>query len=102
MYLAKVIGNVVSTHKEEKIENVALLLVDKIDPKTCKVSGAVAVAIDSVGAGPGEYVLVVTGSSARMTQATNGRPCDAAIMAIVDIIEVNGEFTYQKGVHDPG
>lgn len=96
MLLAKVIGTVVSTHKEAKIENVPLLLVDRIDPKTAKVTGQQLVAMDSVGAGLGEVVMVVQGSSARMTEATTGRPCDAAIMAIIDLIEMNGDFTYQK------
>lgn len=96
MLLARVIGTVVSTHKEAKIENVPLLLVDKIDPKTAKTTGQQLVAMDSVGAGLGEVVMVVQGSSARMTEATTGRPCDAAIMAIIDLIEVNGDFTYQK------
>lgn len=96
MLLAKVIGTVVSTHKEAKIENVPLLLVDRIDPKTAKVTGQQLVAMDSVGAGLGEVVMVVQGSSARMTEATTLRPCDAAIMAIIDLIEMNGDFTYQK------
>jgi len=54
------------------------------------------VAADAVGAGMGEVVLVATGSSARQTEATRDRPCDAVIMAIVDTWEVGGEERYRK------
>jgi microcompartment protein CcmK/EutM len=54
------------------------------------------VAADAVGAGPGELVLVASGSSARQTQATNNRPVDAVIMAIVDTWEVGRETKYKK------
>jgi len=96
MLLGKVVGTVVSTHKEEKIENIKLLVVDKIDAATSKPMGNFLVAMDGVGAGSGDYVLLVQGSSARMTEVTTGRPCDATIMGIVDIIEIDGSFIYQK------
>lgn len=54
------------------------------------------VAADGVGAGPDELVLYATGSSARQTEATHERPCDAIIMAIVDSWEVDGEEIYHK------
>ena len=54
------------------------------------------VAMDSVGAGPGEVVLVALGSSARLTRATQDKPVDAVIMAIVDSIELEGETVYRK------
>jgi microcompartment protein CcmK/EutM len=54
------------------------------------------VAADAVGAGPGELVLIATGSSARQTLATQNRPCDAVIMAIVDSWELGGVDKYKK------
>jgi microcompartment protein CcmK/EutM len=52
--------------------------------------------MDAVGAGIGEIVFYVTGSSARQTSVTEGKPTDASIVAIVDNIEMNGQYTYQK------
>ena len=54
------------------------------------------VAMDSVGAGTGEVVFYASGSSSRMTTVTDGRPSDAAVIAIVDAIDVKGERVYQK------
>jgi microcompartment protein CcmK/EutM len=65
-----------------------------------KDDGGFVVAADSVGAGIGEYVLYASGSSARQTLATDKRPCDAVVMAIVDNWEVNGNLKYKKGVDD--
>jgi microcompartment protein CcmK/EutM len=59
-------------------------------------SGDYVVAADGVGAGPDEVVLYATGSSARQTEATDNRPCDAIIMAIVDSWELEGEEIYRK------
>ena len=56
--------------------------------------------VDAVGAGVGEMVLYATGSSARQTKATEARPCDAVIMAIVDSWEIEGESRYMKGRDD--
>jgi len=61
-----------------------------------KESGGHVVAADSVGAGVGEVVLWASGSSARQTEYTRDRPCDAVIMAIVDTLEVGGEVRYDK------
>jgi microcompartment protein CcmK/EutM len=65
-----------------------------------KETGGSVVAVDSVGAGVGEMVLYASGSSARQTQVTDNRPCDAVIMAIVDNWEVGGEIKYKKGRDD--
>jgi microcompartment protein CcmK/EutM len=59
-------------------------------------SGAHLVAADAVGAGPGEVVLVASGSSARQTQMTDKRPVDAVIMAIVDSWNVGSQVKYTK------
>jgi microcompartment protein CcmK/EutM len=97
--LGRVIGTLVSTRKEPTIEGLKLLVV-----KACDVdgqpTGAVIVAADAVGAGVGEVVLVAAGSSARQTEATQNRPVDHTIMAIVDEVAVADERRYVKGVGD--
>jgi microcompartment protein CcmK/EutM len=96
MVLARVRGTVVSTHKPSSMQGLKLLLLEKIDPVSLKGKGDYVVGIDSVGANAGEIVFFVTGSSARMTEATKGKPSDATIIAIVDSIEKDGQFTYEK------
>ena len=59
-------------------------------------TGSYVVAADAVGAGVGEVVLYATGSSARQTEYTHERPCDAVVMAIVDTWEVGGDERYHK------
>lgn len=95
MKFARVIGTVVATRKEERIEGRKLLLVQDLD-SNFKPAGTPAVAIDAVGAGEGEVVLTVSGSSARQTEETQNQPCDLAIMAIVDTVEKLGELVFQK------
>ena len=96
MILAKVVGTVVSSHKDRKIEGIKFLLLEKIDPVTMKGKNDFVVSMDSVGAGPGEIVFYVSGSSARYTGVTEGKPSDSAIIAIVDFIEKDGKYTYRK------
>ncbi len=96
MLLARVIGTVVSTRKEPRIEGLKFLLLEKIDPATMAGKKDYVVAMDTVGAGLGEVVFYVAGSSARMTAVTDGRPSDAAITAIVDTVELGGKTVYQK------
>jgi microcompartment protein CcmK/EutM len=96
MLLAKVMGTVVSTKKEQSMSGLRFMLVQPVD-LDAKPVGAQVVAVDAVGSGPGEYVLFATGSSARQTTMTDKRPCDAVIMAIVDNWEVDGEIRYRKG-----
>jgi microcompartment protein CcmK/EutM len=96
MILARVIGTVVSSQKSTKIEGIKFLLLEKIDPVTLKGKGDYVVSMDSVGAGTGEIVFYVSGSSARMTNVTEGKPSDSTIIAIVDFIEKDGVYTYQK------
>ncbi len=93
--LGKVIGTLVASRKEPTLEGLKLLVV-----RACDVdgnpTGGIAVAVDAVGAGIGEVVLYVSGSSARQTQVTQNRPVDATIMAIVDEIAVDGARRYVK------
>jgi len=95
MTLGKVVGTVVATRKEQTLDGLKFMLVRHVDAEGQETGGFV-VAADAVGAGPGELVLVASGSSARQTQATNNRPVDAVIMAIVDTWEVGRETKYKK------
>jgi len=96
MVLARVVGNVVSTRKEPKIEGIKFLVLEKVNPETLEGLGDYVVAMDGVGANIGEIVFYVAGSSARMTSVTEGRPADATITAIVDAIDIRGEYVYHK------
>jgi len=95
MVLAKVVGTVVATRKEGSLEGLKLLLVRVIDEEG-KETGASIVAADAVGAGPGEVVLIASGSSARQTTMTDKRPVDAVVMAIVDSVAVGDVEKYKK------
>lgn len=95
MLLGKIVGTVVSTKKDEKLEGLKLYIVQCINVE-CKPTGAIVIAVDSVGAGVNEIVLVASGSSARQTNITKDKPVDAVIMAIVDILEINGIEHYVK------
>lgn len=95
MLLGKVVGTLVATRKEPSMEGFKFLVVRQIDVNG-EESGAYVVAVDAVGAGVEEVVLYATGSAARQTVATNNRPCDAVIMAIVDSWEVGGEELFHK------
>ncbi len=92
MFIAKVIGNVVATQKNEKLCGMKLLLIQPYISKEGKlqISGSSVVAVDSVGAGVGECVLFTQGSSARLTPTTKDMPVDAVIVGIVDAVEVEG------------
>ena len=92
MFLAKVVGNVVSTHKNPGFEGMKLLLIQPHIKKDQKLvpSGSSVVAVDSVGAGNGELVMFTQGSSARLTEGTKDAPVDAVIIGIVDTVELDG------------
>lgn len=96
MKICEVIGNVVSTEKDEGIKGFKLLIVQPVDMIDFKPESSPFVAIDAVGAGAGELVLVVTGSSSRLTAMTKDKPSDATIQAIIDFIYINGKETYKK------
>ena len=87
MFLGKVIGTVWSTKKDEQLVGAKFLIVRELDLKM-KEKERFVVAVDSVGAGEGEVVLVATGSSSRMTTFTKDKPVDAVIMGIVDKLDV--------------
>jgi ethanolamine utilization protein EutN len=97
MIIGKVIGSIVSTTKAEKLKGKKLLIVHPLDMRTIEEDGKPIVAIDTVGSGVGEVVLIVSGSSARQTEITNGVPVDAVIIGIVDQIEIEGSLSFKKG-----
>lgn len=86
----------VSTNKAEKLLGLKLLIVNPIDIETFEEKGAPLVAIDTVGAGEGEVVMCVGGSSSRMTALTDGKPSDLAIVAIIDSVELRGKLVFKK------
>ncbi len=97
MVLGRVVGTVVSSRKEARMEGIKLLLVEKISFSGKKIRGGdTVVAMDAVGAGVGEIVMYVAGSSSRMTKVTDGKPSDATITAIVDLVDLDGKTVYNK------
>jgi ethanolamine utilization protein EutN len=88
MYVGKVTGMIIATTKNEGLVGKKLLIVQPLDMK-CNPVGDCEVAVDTVGAGTGEIVLVATGSSARQVFEDLKAPIDRSIVAIIDHIEVN-------------
>ena len=98
MDIVTVIGTVVCTRKEEKLRGYKLLLVsNSSDPP-----GEAIVALDAVGAGVGERVIIVRGSSARAAADLEGTPVDATIVGIIDHIEQDGKTVFHKGAGETG
>ena len=95
MLIGKVIGSVVATQKDEKLEGRTLLVV-QVHNQQNKPLDQYVVAVDSVQAGQGDMVLYATGSSARQTTLTENRPCDAVVMAVVDSWDLGGANVYEK------
>lgn len=96
MQIARVVGTVVSTTKSEKINGLKMLLVKPIDLETFEEKGTILVAFDAVGAGEGEVVMIVSGSSSRQTVLTDNKPSDTAIIAIIDYIDLNHKRIFSK------
>lgn len=95
MKIVKVVGVAVSTEKEPRLEDSKLLLVRESDPSG-KVTGSLYIAEDVVGAGEGELVLLVKGSTARVASGDSNKPIDAVIVGILDSLSVDGKITYKK------
>ncbi|MEW6277738.1 MAG: EutN/CcmL family microcompartment protein [Candidatus Eremiobacterota bacterium] len=96
MILGRVMGTVVCTQKDPRLEGVKFHVVLPLNVLSLEPDGKPVVAIDTVGAGQGEVVLVVAGSSARQTNLTQNTPTDAVIMAIVDTVDLDGGRVYTK------
>lgn len=88
MILAKIVGTVVATRKDERLVSNKLLVARPMDPRG-KPEGTYLVAVDTVDAGVGETVLIVSGSSARMAAGLKDCPVDAAIVGVVDQVEIS-------------
>ena len=87
MLLARIVGTVVATRKDPRLVSSKLLVARPVDPKG-KMDGSYLVAVDTVDAGVGETVLIVSGSSARMASGLKDCPVDAAIVGVVDTVTV--------------
>jgi ethanolamine utilization protein EutN len=86
--LARIVGTVVATRKDPRLVSNKLLIVRPVDPRG-KADGNYLVAVDTVDAGVGETVLIVSGSSARMASGMKDCPVDAAIIGIVDTVSIS-------------
>ena len=95
MKLAVVIGQIVCTVRHPGLESYKLLLVEMID-REGRPNGEVAVATDSIGAGNGEWVLIVSGSSARRAQHRETSPVDLSVIGIVDEAVMGSQVIFHK------
>lgn len=96
MNIGRVKGTVVSTNKSDKLIGLKLLIVKPINIETFEEKGSMVVAVDAVGAGEGEVVMLVGGSSSRQTAATDAKPVDQAVVAILDSVDLNGKRIFEK------
>jgi microcompartment protein CcmK/EutM len=101
MFVGKVTGSIVSTQKVDAMTGHKMLVVEpyRIEGKkreTLVTTGRTFIAVDTVGAGEGELVLVVQGSSARLTPETKTLPVDAVIIGIVDQVHIDKKSVYSK------
>ena len=106
MFIAKVTGSLVATQKVDSMVGHKMLFVEPyhLDPEnrqTLKGSGRSLVAVDTVGAGEGEFVLITQGSSARLTPETKGLPIDTVIVGIIDTVHVGQACVYDKEQNGP-
>lgn len=101
MFIARVTGNVVTTQKVVKMTGRKLLVVEpmRVDEKAKNLAGTgrCFVAVDSLGAGAGDLVLVTQGSSARMTDGTGEAPVDCVVIGIIDSVNLPQGAVYRKG-----
>ncbi len=101
MFVAKVTGSLVSTQKVDSMVGYKLLIVEpyRLEPKQRKsltTTGRTFVAVDTLGAGEGDYVLITQGSSARLTAETKSMPIDCVVVGIVDQVRVDSRKVYSK------
>ncbi len=102
MIIALVRGNVVATQKNEKLFGKKLLVVERCDFEEkpagrLKLTGNILVAVDTVGAGEGEYVLVIQGSESQTTQTSANAPAETVIVGIIDKVNLLGRAIELKG-----
>ena len=95
MILGKVVGTVISTQKNIDIKGAKFLLIEKCNHKGEK-KGDFLVALDIIGAGKEELVMISESTSARETPETMNKPIDALIVGIIDVIDDNDKVSYRK------
>jgi ethanolamine utilization protein EutN len=101
MFIARVTGSVVSTQKADSMVGQKLLVVEpyRLDDKSrdqLVTTGRTFIAVDTLGAGVDDFVLVVQGSSARLTPETSKLPVDAAVIGIVDTVTIDKQSIYKR------
>ena len=101
MFVAKVTGAVVSTQKVPAMVGQKLMVVEpyRIESKkreSLTATGRTFIAVDTIGAGEGDYVLITQGSSARLTEETQKLPIDAVIVGIVDTVHIDAGCVYSR------
>lgn len=101
MFVAKVTGAVVSTQKVDSMVGYKLLVVEpyRLEAKQrsgLETTGRTLVAVDTLGAGEGDFVLITQGSSARLTPETKNMPVDAVVIGIVDQVHVDQRRIYSR------
>ena len=101
MFVAKVTGSVVATQKVDSMVGHKLLVVEpyRVDPndrQSLVTTGRTFVAVDTLGAGEGEFVLITQGSSARLTPETKNLPIDTVIIGIVDTVHVDQACVFSR------
>lgn len=101
MRLGKVCGKIVSTRKADRLNGYSILLLQSINLFTFELEDSMFVSIDSIGAGEGEVVMCVAGSSARQTEMTASMPVDDLIVAIIDSVDLEGSRVYDKAASAP-
>jgi ethanolamine utilization protein EutN len=101
MFVAKVIGSMVSTQKVDSLVGYKLMVVEPYrleakDRKSLTTTGRTFVAVDLLGAGEGDFVLITQGSSARLTPETKNMPVDTVVVGIVDKVQVDASCVYSR------
>ncbi len=96
MMIGKVKGTVISTNKCEILNGWKLLIVQPLEIETMKEKGEHVVVMDGIGAGEGEIVMCVGGSSSRHAEETKTAPSDITLLAIIDTIDIKGRRVYEK------
>jgi ethanolamine utilization protein EutN len=101
MFIAKVTGSVVSTQKVDKMVGHKLMVVEPYrleerERRSLVSTGRTFIAVDTVGAGEGEFVLITQGSSARLTPETKELPIDAVIIGIVDTVNIDRNTVFHR------
>ena len=101
MFVAKVTGSLIATQKVDSMVGYKLLVVEpyRLDPaerQSLTTTGRTFIAVDTLGAGQGDYVLLTQGSSARLTPETKHLPIDAVVIGIIDSVHVDRGYVYKR------